>query len=1121
MTGKNSSKSQSDAKKAMLLAKRIAKADGGFLSSIFSGKEYQSTGEELVDPETKQIRWGSPESAADFFRASDEMVRRQRAEEAAQKAADARRIETTPLAAPKPTSVAEFSRLDFQYPEGERPADLQEPAPVPVQAARDVEGSPVSWLPLISMAESANKPTAQNPLSSAGGLYQFITPTWVNVLRRMEPEIYGRMSPAELAPLRKSPDTVALQHRAARYHLENDILPTLRRSEIPINPATVYLGWFQGPAGAVKAWNAPGDTPMTRLFPETIAANANLKYRGKPYGEWTRNDLINWVTESMNKRMRPAGRADGGRTGYANEGAVEDENAYLRDLEARAAQPDQPQTPSRSFVDDVVAKVSEYAAPRMSDFAGSMQRATEASQAQREMGLQAMREGDLVQKALGAANVVASPIMQALSPIGAAQEALFTKPAGRVFGPPAERAAEVATMVPLPAASAKLGKTPSRAVKPADEAIPSAPATTEELSYVTRQEGPFYRVQSSRFDEGRPSDREISAEVRDQPGRGFDEGDAGTGRAPVSGTQAPISDEALSVIYATPEQNMPLQVARQFTQEKFGTDFGKIDMPESSLQKQSAIGRTFQEAIDPTPDYKQSVFDAYRREMPDVVGDARNYDDLMRRSYEQLIKETNDQFNALPIRFSYHRAGEGDYANSKEMAKDVHGNKHLFVFQGGDPHEFMSVVDPRTGLNANEKFRAVHDAFGHAAFGNAFGAKGEEVAWALHKQMYSPLAQLAMTAETRGQNSFVNYTPLNVNIVTRANELDNLINTARRSGDEAGLKDLLAEKKELYGSWQYAPQKGILLPPEFLRADYAGGMPDYMRSIMRVDPQTAMASPLTHFSTQPGLTQLDPTRYGTGLKGDERSRLRSVPGGVKERSYFYLADPKQAKPEMGLGPYVYEAKAEKLYDMSKDPLGLFKLSQELNRNKWSSDMNPGLVNWQKAANDLERMAKEYGYEGVANPKSMFPMGIMFDPTPVRYLGEKGTFAKGGRADGSKKLEQFEKAHKLFAKDAKLVQMSPDEFLRKTKPLKNSARNRRIIEKFKKQMMDGMKLDPLEIYEGGGQNGRHRAMAAKELGVKRVPVFVWEKTRTSPVEGKQTGGPIVNRALMLTSTQAKR
>jgi hypothetical protein len=59
----------------------------------------------------------------------------------------------------------------------------------------------------------------------------------------------------------------------------------------------------------------------------------------------------------------------------------------------------------------------------------------------------------------------------------------------------------------------------------------------------------------------------------------------------------------------------------------------------------------------------------------------------------------------------------------------------------------------------NDLFRAVHDYFGQAVEGNQFGPAGEERAWLKHVSMFSPLAVKAMTSETRGQNSWVNFGP--------------------------------------------------------------------------------------------------------------------------------------------------------------------------------------------------------------------------------------------------------------------------------------------------------------------------------------------------------------------------
>jgi hypothetical protein len=53
----------------------------------------------------------------------------------------------------------------------------------------------------------------------------------------------------------------------------------------------------------------------------------------------------------------------------------------------------------------------------------------------------------------------------------------------------------------------------------------------------------------------------------------------------------------------------------------------------------------------------------------------------------------------------------------------------------------------------------VHDYFGHVKDGVGFRADGEENAWRSHSAMYSPLARMAMTSETRGQNSWLNFGP--------------------------------------------------------------------------------------------------------------------------------------------------------------------------------------------------------------------------------------------------------------------------------------------------------------------------------------------------------------------------
>ena len=60
---------------------------------------------------------------------------------------------------------------------------------------------------------------------------------------------------------------------------------------------------------------------------------------------------------------------------------------------------------------------------------------------------------------------------------------------------------------------------------------------------------------------------------------------------------------------------------------------------------------------------------------------------------------------------------------------------------------------------ANDLFRAVHDAFGHGIEGAGFRYDGEENAWQAHIRLFTGSARAAITTETRGQNSWLNFGP--------------------------------------------------------------------------------------------------------------------------------------------------------------------------------------------------------------------------------------------------------------------------------------------------------------------------------------------------------------------------
>jgi hypothetical protein len=566
-----------------------------------------------------------------------------------------------------------------------------------------------------------------------------------------------------------------------------------------------------------------------------------------------------------------------------------------------------------------------------------------------------------------------------VSPLGA----LAAKGAARAARPVARAAGEAVNRAML------TGEGPlATALAPVRPLTMDVPKI-KESNYETVQEGPFYRVKPRSAQEARPKDRGVREEVR--------EADTAAGSVG-SDVSQPVSDEAIGQLIKDPS-NFVRRVADDYSQRVAGHGYQLPEMPPSSLAKQSAIGRTFQLAADGDDSYKQSVFEAYGRRYPeliDLVG-AQNYDQLLEAAYRQLAKETADQFHTLPVNMSYHRAGEGNYQSSGEMLKDIYGNRHLYVYQGGDPHDFLNAIDPQTNLNTNEMFRAVHDFYGHAVHGNPFGPKGEEIAYGAHAQMFSPLARMAMASETRGQNSFVNYTPINAELKQRINRLNEARYEANRRGQKADVAEIDKLLGEAWRGFQFAPQKSVLLPPEFVDTRYTGGMPGYIQPLIRPAPGTTASEMLTHFSHLPSLQVLDPTRYGTGIKGREMERLLGTQNPVMERSYAYTGDPSRVRPEPGLGRFRYGARSEGLYDLSADPMLFRPLATEANRTPFTAKANKGIANPTQAFTDVERMAKEYGYEGLMNPQQ--GTAIMYRPTPVQPFQTGGTVKKPAESMG--------------------------------------------------------------------------------------------------------------------------
>jgi hypothetical protein len=156
-------------------------------------------------------------------------------------------------------------------------------------------------------------------------------------------------------------------------------------------------------------------------------------------------------------------------------------------------------------------------------------------------------------------------------------------------------------------------------------------------------------------------------------------------------------------------------------------------------------------------------------------------DPLTKASYAALAKETMAQYQAakaagFKAEFWHPSKQEDPYLASPRLAvEDVRNNHHMWVYPTYAGYGSGEITDEDVQKNpmlqgtgehwngipvtVNDVFRAIHDYYGHAKEGVGFRADGEENAWRAHASMFSPLARMAMTSETRGQNSWLNYGP--------------------------------------------------------------------------------------------------------------------------------------------------------------------------------------------------------------------------------------------------------------------------------------------------------------------------------------------------------------------------
>jgi hypothetical protein len=333
-----------------------------------------------------------------------------------------------------------------------------------------------------------------------------------------------------------------------------------------------------------------------------------------------------------------------------------------------------------------------------------------------------------------------------------------------------------------------------------------------------------------------------------------------------------------------------------------------------------------------------------------------------------MAKETLDQYDAIVSKgYRVEINNEEPYSSSEEMIEDLRKNKRMNIFSTESGFGDEPITEEQRNKNpllkdsgrkdtngqtllVNDVFRFVHDFFGHAELGNGFGPIGEENAWRVHSTMYSPEAKKAMTSETRGQNSWVNFSGVNDAAFKKRDK-------ARELRKEGKIEEANKLVGEVYEEMRFADQKIGLLP------DFAVNKPNIKKQ--KISPENS--------SNYANLTEDDKGNFvffhrggndyevikrssggTTATSRDEAAAISKV-GGVA----MYYTRPTDAETMVqGTSQYAVKVKGDKVYDFNSDPLNIIKEARErFNKEYPGQAFNP---NVQFAY--VTKIANEKGYD---------------------------------------------------------------------------------------------------------------------------------------------------------------
>jgi hypothetical protein len=412
-----------------------------------------------------------------------------------------------------------------------------------------------------------------------------------------------------------------------------------------------------------------------------------------------------------------------------------------------------------------------------------------------------------------------------------------------------------------------------------------------------------------------------------------------------------------------------------------GPDSGLVSVAERYAEANGIPYERQKTYVQLDEDRAQRIAQAYE-DMENAPNDPK-----VKAAYKDMMSQIRKQYDALiddGYEFTFFDSATDPYdGNPWNAMRDLRNNKRMAVYGTYDgfgtdgittEESKGNILLANTGLKwkdqngvehpvtANDLFRAVHDAFGHGLEGAGFRAQGEENAWQAHARLFTGPALGALTSETRGQNSWLNY---------------GMYGEQNRN---AKVEDTV-----------FAPQK-IGLMPEWT---WEEGLSEPKGIVLGKKQPNAQTYEGIHYSSAERKS-LDGSSFGKGLKGAESKRLvESDDPRIKNRVYFYIpldSTGKNIPKEAGVGNYAHKQTFSNILPPGSE---MSRLNAEAGGN----------------ANRFESLVVDAGYDGYAVPSMGMMVILNHNNIPVKPRGTQAEMKVKGekfqiKAPQTKEFKQW-------------------------------------------------------------------------------------------------------------------